>query len=407
MTPPTETNPTPEKDPAAQWNTARRLYPIYFELAREFVIDVQPCSDLEAGVETPGKEALEQANHWIDELDERVQVHQLRQFLQTSSLVNPEGLLDLLQHFLAKATKSDAIRDKVDFLLVQYFSQLAPSGLVDAEVDLGYAAQSLQPLLGQVELKAPVWLNALDRVLESARRCRTLDELLHGGILEQGRKAKTQAGDLFYLPVALVAFTRFGYLMRRVFFRLMLGDLNTILDGLTELEEKGVQTIDCRRAQFSAQEPIIRLRMICQSWKVMFQAEYSSGQPLRMLVDLRASVEYALGKGKSEPELKPKPAASAATGTEAKPAPKPAAAIRPATAAKATAPVGIAKPSAAAKPTAKPAAAPAAVAKPAVTPAEKPKAKAAAAAADEAPEFEVSSTPGWDADPEPQPGKKN
>ena len=220
--------------------------------------------------------------------------------------------MNLLQHFLAKTTKTDAIRDKIDFLLVQYFSQMAPSGLDDAEVDLAYVAQALEPVLGQVELKTPVWLNALDRVLESARRCRSLDELLHGGVLEQGRKAKTQAGDLFYLPVALVAFTRFGYLMRRVFFRLMLGDLNLILDGLTELEEKGVQTIDCRRAQFSAQEPILRLRMICQSWKVMFQAEYSSGQPLRMLVDLRASVEYALGRGKaSEADGKAKPAPAA------------------------------------------------------------------------------------------------
>jgi hypothetical protein len=37
--------------------------------------------------------------------------------------------------------------------------------------------------------------------------------------------------------------------------------------------------------------------MICQSWKVMFHAEYSSGQPLRMLVDLRASVDDALQGG--------------------------------------------------------------------------------------------------------------
>ena len=57
-----------------------------------------------------------------------IQVHQLRQFLQTSSLVNQEGLVNLLQHFLAKTTKTDAIRDKIDFLLVQYFSQLAPAG---------------------------------------------------------------------------------------------------------------------------------------------------------------------------------------------------------------------------------------------------------------------------------------
>jgi hypothetical protein len=282
-------------DLAALWASLRRLHPIYAELAREFVIDAPACADLEAGVESPAPESIEQARQWLNDMDEKIQVHQLRQFLQTSSLVDAEGLVVLLKHFLAKAPRTDSSRDKIDFLLVQYFSQSAPTELEDNNADLAYVAQGLEPVLGRVELKAPVWLNALDRVLDSARRCRSLDELLHGGVLDQGRKAKAQAGDLFYLPIALVAFTRFGYLMRRVFFRLMLADLNTILEGLTELEGKGVETIDCRRAQFSAQEPIIRLRMICQSWKVMFQAEYSSGQPLRMLVDLRASVDAALG----------------------------------------------------------------------------------------------------------------
>ena len=268
---------TPVQDLATQWSYARKLYPIYFELAREFAIDVKPCADLEAMVDTPGKETVEQANQWIEHMDNSIQVHQLRQFLQTSSLANQEGTINLLQHYLAKQPKTDAIRDKIDFLLVQYFSQIAPAGLNDAEVDLPYVAQAMESVLGQVELKPPVWLNALDRVLDSARKCKSLDELLHGGVLEQGRKAKGLAGELFYLPVALTAFTRFGYLMRRAFFRLMLGDLNIILDGLTELEDKGITTLDCRRAQFSAQEPIVRLRMICQSWKVMFQAEYSSG----------------------------------------------------------------------------------------------------------------------------------
>src|SRR6266571_6104716 len=310
---------TPAQDLATQWNSARRLYPIYFELAREFAIDVKPCADLEAGVDMPGKEAVEQAKHWLEEMDELIQVHQLRQFLQTSSLVTQMGLVSLLQHFLAKTARTDVVRDKIDFLLVQYFSQIAPAGVSDVEVDLAFVAQSLEPILGPVELKPPVWLNSLDRVLEAARRCRSLDELLHNGVLEQGRKAKGQAGDLFYMPVALAAFTRFGYLMRRAFFRLMLGDLNTILDGLTELEDNGVETIDCRRAQFSAQEPIVRLRVICQSWKVMFQAEYSSGQPLRMLVDLRASVEYALGRGKAT-EVESKVQAKAKPAPAAKPA---------------------------------------------------------------------------------------
>jgi len=379
---------TPVQDLATQWSYARKLYPIYFEMAREFAIEVKSHPELEAMVDTPGKETVEQANQWIEHMDNSIQVHQLRQFLQTSSLVNLEGLTALLQHNLSKPTKNDATRDKIDFLLVQYFSQIAPAGLDDAQVDLAFVAQQMEPVLGQVELKAPVWLNALDRVLDAARKCKNLDELLHGGVLEQGRKAKGLAGDLFYLPVALAAFTRFGYLMRRAFFRLMLGDLNLILDGLTELEDKGVTTIDCRRAQFSAQEPIIRLRMICQSWKVMFQAEYSSGSPLRMLVDLRASVEHALGRGKTEVDAKAKPAAAA------KPAAKPAVPSKPAPTATAAPKPAVAKPAPA---TAKAAAAAASSAKPLAKPVTAPKAAAKPAASD-APEFEVSGSSEWNPD---------
>jgi hypothetical protein len=412
------TSSSPAPDLAAQWEAARRLYPIYSQLAREFVIDVQPCADLEAGADTPGRESVEQANHWLDEMDQRVQVHQLRQFLQTNPLGDQDGLLHLLQHYLATPTRTDATRDKIDFLLVQYFSTSAPGQLEDQDVDLAFVAQSLEPALGEVDLKTPLWLNALDRVLEGARKCKSLDQLLHGGILEQGRKAKTQAGDLFYLPIALVAFTRFGYLMRRAFFRLMHNDLNAILDGLDELETKHIEAIDCRRAQFSAQEPVARLRIICQSWKVMFQAEYSSGSPLRMLVDLRASVDYALGRGKAPEEKKAPAPASAGAGKQApaKPAPAaaspartaPAAAVAPKAAAAGAA--GGAPTSAVSNTAVKPAvptktAAPArsaAAAKPtvkAVAPAAAPAAKNQAkftASSDDAPEFEVSADQDWD-----------
>jgi hypothetical protein len=114
--------------------------------------------------------------------------------------------------------------------------------------------------------------------------------------------------------------------MRRCFFRMMHQDLNAIFDGLRELEQKGVATIDCRRAQFSAEEPILRLRMICQSWKVMFQAEYSSGQPLRMLVDMRAAIDDALGRGLAQ-------TAALKSGKKASPVPSP----KPAMAARAAA----------------------------------------------------------------------
>ena len=254
MTPPHTESQTP--DPAAIWSSARRLHPIYAEMAREFVIDLPVCAALDAGETSPDSESLAQAQQWLNDIDDRIQVHQLRQFLQTTSVVDADRLVALLRHFLAKTVRTDAIRDKIDFLLVQYFSQSAPTDLDDDSADMAYVAQGLEPVLGQFELKAPVWLNALDRVLDSAR--------------------------------------------------------------LIQLEEKGVETIDCRRAQFSAQEPILRLRMICQSWKVMFQAEYSSGQPLRMLVDLRASVGAALGSdataGASAPASEAPRAAAASAG---------------------------------------------------------------------------------------------
>jgi hypothetical protein len=382
MTPTTQPA-SPAPDFAAQWSSARRLHPIYVELAREFVIDAPAFAALDEPVDSPDEETVHQAQQWLHDMDERIQVHQLRQFLQTSTLVDRDGLVALLKHFLTKPTRTDSSRDKIDFLLVQYFSQGAPTELDDNWADLACVAQGLECVLGQVELKAPVWLNGLDRVLEAARRCHSLDELLHGGVLEQGRKAKAQAGELFYLPIALVAFTRFGYLMRRVFFRLMLTDLNNILDGLTELEEQGVETIDCRRAQFSAQEPIVRLRMICQSWKVMFQAEYSSGQPLRMLVDLRASVDAALGRG-AEGEAGEKAAEKTAAGKAA--------------------PTKTGDPKmAAAKPAARAAAAAASsasVKSENEAPVENNFAK------DEAPEFEISGAPEWNPDENAPPGKK-
>ena len=365
----------------AQWNTARVLYPTYSALAREFVIDLNPCGDLEAGTETPPRESVEQARQWLGEMDDRIQVHQLRQFLQTSSLITQPLLETLLLHHLQKEEKSPSDRDKIDFLLVQYFSQAAPSRLDDGAVTVEYVAKLLQPVLGSMDTTQPAWLKPVDAVLQAAHKARTLNELLHSGILEQGRKLKVQAGENYFQPIAMATFARVSFLLRRTFFRLMHDDLNAIFDGLRALENKGLQTIDCRRAQFSAEEPILRLRMICQSWKVMFQAEYSSGQPLRMLVDLRAAIDDALGRGATPVGTAKAPAAKPAVA-----APKPVAAARSAGAAA----VAASKPAA---PGAKPVAAGVAKA---------PAAKAPVAKfnvpADEAPEFEVSGGGEWKPD---------
>ena len=302
---------------AAEWRDARLLYPLYAALSREFVIELPAHSDLEADVDAPGQESVEQARQLFSDLDARIQVHQLRQFLQTTTLGSDEALRILLVHHLSRPEHSDSDRDKIDFLLVQFFSHCAPSRLEDADVDMAYVAQTLESVLGPVEVSLPDWLEPLDEVIQSANGCRNLNQLLTTRVLEKGRKIKTSCGQNYFLPTAMVAFTRFSFLMRRTFFRLMHQDLNAILDGLRELQNRGVATLDCRRAQFSAEEPIARLRMICQSWKVMFHAEYSSGQPVSMLVDLRAVVDIALTKNAPSATAEPPKARAHAAGAAA------------------------------------------------------------------------------------------
>jgi len=299
-----------------QGATFRALQPVYAALVREFVIEISACPMNDDADPSPSPELVEDAAAWFQQVDAQIQVHQLRQFLQSTPLASEAVLRHLLAHHIHKASKSAGDRDKTDFLLVQYFSLCAPSGMEDADVDLDYVAQVLEPVLGPQQPKLPAWLSSLETIMQSAARCRRLSELLHSGILEQGRKLKTQNAGRYFEPSAMIAFARFSFMIRRIFFRLMHDDLNTIQDGLRELERRGIANIDCRRAQFSAEEPIARLRMICQSWKVMFHAEYSSGQPLRMLVDLRAAVDDALQNGARKPQAARAAAASAESSSD-------------------------------------------------------------------------------------------
>jgi len=306
----------PAQEPATETRDARLIHALYSGLARDFVIELPPCTDLETAPASPSQITLDAFRDWFVKADQQVQVHQLRQFLQNSPLVTNDGLRALLRFHLRKVESNSADRDKVEFLLVQYFSSCAPARLEDSKVTLAYVAEILQQVLGTADSKLPEWLQPLEGLVQKATDCPSLNELLSAGILESGRKLKATEGQDLSQPVVFTAFTHFNFLLRRTFFRLMHKDLNIILDGLRSLEQQGVATLDCRKAQFSAEEPVVRLRMICQSWKVMFQAEYSTGQPLRMLVDIRSAVDSALAQASAaKPEAAPKALAAAAAST--------------------------------------------------------------------------------------------
>jgi hypothetical protein len=306
------------KDTAAEWQAARQIHNIYTSLAREFALDIAPSSVLESAEQQDDK--IDAARQWLSRMDDRIEVHQLRQYLQNTLAANKDGVRVLLEHFLRKADQRPSDRDKVDFLLVQHFFNSAPAALKEENVELKYVAETLSPVLGKVDATLPEWLKPLDTHIKTATECTNLNQLFQSGAIDSARKLKTSSEHNYFEPAAMVAFTRSNFLMRRIFFRLLHQDINGILDGLRELEQRGVEVLDCRRAEFSAEEPILRLRMICQSWKVMFQAEYSLGQPLRLLTELHAVIAAALGEGL--PAVAPAEADKAEDKIEDKSAPK-------------------------------------------------------------------------------------
>jgi len=301
---------------ASLWPVWRRLYPLYSAMAREFVLETQPCHELEQV--TPTAECVAAAQAWFSAMDQHIQVHHLRQFGQTSAQMNEDALRDFITHHLHKKQRSEQDRDKIDFLLVQFFSQVVPQEMAAADLTVALVGKTLAGVLGSSDSDAPDALHSLDDLLHEAAQVQSLNAMFTARIIERGREIKTLCGNNFFDPISLAAFTRFGFLIRRVFFRLMQQDLNVIFDGLRELESRGVTTLDCRKAQFAADEPIARLRMICQSWRVMFHAEYSSGQPLCILVDLRTAVEHALAQSApGSTDEKPKAMAAVAGASAA------------------------------------------------------------------------------------------
>jgi hypothetical protein len=285
---------------AGQWRDARRLYILYSPLQQKFDLGVPPCPELESPINRAEPESMERVWAWFAQMDERVHVHQLRQLLQSTRLGTEENLRAIITRHLDKENKVDADRDKVDFLLVQYLGSCAPPGFYDKEVTFEDCAMALEPVLGEVGIHTPKWLEPLDECLKEIEQCQSIRELLSKGILDETRLLKVSSGEMYFGPTALVAITRFNFLARRGFVRMIAADLHAIRSSLRDLEVNGVTTIDCSKAGLSNQETVNHLRDICHEWKKAFHAAYAAGQSFKQLVDVRTIVEGRLNQALAE-----------------------------------------------------------------------------------------------------------
>src|SRR5262249_45287431 len=100
------------------WRVARRLHAIYAELDRTFEMGTPPCPELQQNIDRAEPAVLERVRQWFDQVDSKAQVWQLRQLLQSTNLQTEENLRYLVNRHLEKARKTEADKEKIDFLLV-------------------------------------------------------------------------------------------------------------------------------------------------------------------------------------------------------------------------------------------------------------------------------------------------
>jgi hypothetical protein len=310
------TTATPKVGEVAEfWRVARRLYAIYSELDRTFELGMSPSSELEASHDNSDPEAMERVQRWFAEIDSHVQVWQLRQLLQSTTLQNEENLRYLIARHLDKKSKSEADKDKIDFLLVQYFAHCSPHGL--NETSLEEVARVLEPALGRSAQSFPDWAQSLDEKLKKLNESNSLEELQNSGALQEVRELKLAVGDQYFEPGYLVAFTRFNFLARRAFFRAMHVDLHAIRGAVNRLEQLGISSVDCREAGLTESESLEQVRHVVHQWKTPFRAPYSGGSSFLQLILLRHALQHALDNAPA-PEPAAEPMAAPALSAESK-----------------------------------------------------------------------------------------
>ena len=308
-----------------QWEENRSVFPIYIALAKHLQIEIPFAQNKRVLPEKADLELFTQVHTWLNAMDQQVMVHQLRHLLQMTTLnASESGLRALIMRHLKKPGKTLTDRDKVDFLLVQYFALCAPAKTFHKQIDLGDVAQVMKPVFGEVSTDSLSWCEPLEKMIVALRSFKSLRDILKTNFIEQGRKVKESAGNMFYDPTALLAFVRFNFLLRRTLIELMHADLIYIRSGINHLESAGSRAVDCQSFGLTAVEPIAKVRQIADDWKQPFQKEYterSVNQAFDKLLSLRSDIERAVEKVVGKP-IGPSSAPATTTRVETPPKPR-------------------------------------------------------------------------------------
>ena len=125
-----------------------------------------------------------------DSIDAGVLAYQIRQLPPEVLNGNEKSLRALIRRHLKRPEKSEADRDKIDFLLVQYFALSASEELCRKDITLEDVATVLKPALPGADPTPLEWCEPLEQILGKVTLCSSLRDMMEDGLLGAGAPAE-------------------------------------------------------------------------------------------------------------------------------------------------------------------------------------------------------------------------
>ncbi len=279
------------------------------------------CAHLQIAVPaTDAAGKLVDINAWLDAVDARCEVHQLRTYLLTRE-VAPDTLRAVLDRHLQRKASKGSADNKLDLLLVHFLAQSMTS--FDADLTVAEAAQALAPVLGPVETAPPPAVLQLQADLACTNELR---DLLERNMLQRVRQCRA---DYSGSPTAaLVLFAWLSLIVRRTCVRLVMSDLDQIEKNCRQLRSRGITELRSGAKGQETVETLEALEQKCVGWRRPFAGKYYDDSWFRAIAAAKTGTEDALRPAAgSQPaatlpeQARPQPAPAS---SKAEPQPKPA-----------------------------------------------------------------------------------
>ncbi len=231
---------------------------------------------------------------WLDAVDARCEVHELRTYLLTHD-VTPEVLQAVLQRHLERKARAGSEDNKLDLLLVHYLAQSMSRS--DTDMTFAKAVELLKPVLGPMVATAPPAALTLRDELAQTNEVR---DLLERNLLQKLHQLRAQRHDASVASLALFAWL--SLVVRRTCVRLVMSDLDSIEKNCHLLRPRGIAELQSGTVGQQRRETLDDLERKCGNWRRPFPGKYYDDSWFREIAAWKEATEAALGNTESNLE---------------------------------------------------------------------------------------------------------